>query len=482
MKIRISRIRANVVVANTLCILLLLGFSCRVLSSLLWLVWMNLFLFAWNRRSQRIVLLAFSVTFFVFLLGREFLEQFFRYGRENFSDGVYRHTSILLIVSLVTILVSYAVFEMLFLHMPDRPIRKNTALDLSLRQISGHVFVFFLFFSCLYMGIAIWYIVRNGYFVYYTHFKTMVSRNYMLLAMSKCEIFMLTALCAYLATMPPKREGQKRCICYFLYLLVTVMTGARSTFVLGILFLVIYFMYRHANDPHEQWLTRRKLYAGCAGMPVMLSVLSVIQWIRQGASGSGKKFLDAFLSFFYDQGVSINVIKRAYEFGAYLRADRLYSMFFAHTGIFSLIFSRAAGGGNSVAQSQGSNMAHALSYVLMKDQYLSGRGLGTCYIAELYQDFGLTGVILGNIFVALVLCVIRDFHKGALWTAVLKLLIIQKILWMPRGNFGEFISLLASPFTIAALAALAVVSYIHLSNGRGAGRRGSARNRRGSAS
>ncbi len=53
--------------------------------------------------------------------------------------------------------------------------------------------------------------------------------------------------------------------------------------------------------------------------------------------------------------------------------------------------------GNSIENAlYGHSLAHRLSYLEYGDYYLQGHGVGSCYIAELYHDFGVIGVMAGN--------------------------------------------------------------------------------------
>lgn len=446
-----NTVRANYIFFNLLFSIIFLISQKNIITILLFMLWMNMIIFAYNKLNERIVLFMFSVSFFVFLLGREFLEVFLSYKPEVFSDEIFIHTNKVLILSLATIFTSYFTFEG-FIFSKDGFTKKDDDLFiLSLRDITGKSFYLIVILAIIYTFIEVYFVLNNGYYAYYIHFKKRLSENILLFFLSKAELFLNVSVCCFFATFPSKKEVNKLTLAYCFYIFMGLFTGARSSFVLGILFLVVYYIYRNALDPTQGFITKKKIFTAICMIPFIFLGLGIIDYVRAGDNISIDNFLRIIPDFIYDQGVSINVIKRAYQYKYLLNNDRVYSFFFLHTGIFSFIFSRGFIGNTIINGVNGYQFTHALSYILLGDSYLSGRGIGTSYIAELFHDFGINGIIIGNIILSYVLCATRKFSQGNILLRIIKLLIIQSILWMPRGNMGEIISLLFSPFTIASI-------------------------------
>ena len=85
----------------------------------------------------------------------------------------------------------------------------------------------------------------------------------------------------------------------------------------------------------------------------------------------------------------------------------------------------------------------------MGDAYLSGRGTGSCYIAELYQDFGYAGIVLGNVLYALLIAGIANRKKDErVLTTAVRFIIITQLLWAIRGSYTGFITQLFAPTTV----------------------------------
>lgn len=69
----------------------------------------------------------------------------------------------------------------------------------------------------------------------------------------------------------------------------------------------------------------------------LLVGLGLFSKIRTGDQIEFKNIGDSLVKFVYNNGVSVNVIKRSYELDYKLRSDRFYSMHFLHDGIFGLV-------------------------------------------------------------------------------------------------------------------------------------------------
>lgn len=54
----------------------------------------------------------------------------------------------------------------------------------------------------------------------------------------------------------------------------------------------------------------------------------------------------------------------------------------------------------------GTYLADFVSYNANPTTYLTGMGYGSCYLEELYVDFGYIGVFLGNVIYGILLCVL----------------------------------------------------------------------------
>ena len=69
----------------------------------------------------------------------------------------------------------------------------------------------------------------------------------------------------------------------------------------------------------------------------LLVGLGIFSKIRTGDQTEFSNVGDSIGDFVYNNGVSVNVIKRSYELDSRLRSDRFYSLHFLHDGVFGLV-------------------------------------------------------------------------------------------------------------------------------------------------
>ena len=437
-----------------------------ILPVVLLIAWVNLVIYASVKARSRIALLLFGLSFFHFLLGREFLERFFGYEVETFSDKVITHTEVSLILSLVTITVFYFLFEKM--KWSSLKLKKKTGENSLLTYSEEHfksprvlriqkcakiLFYIAIVFSAAYhlkVGLD-----RSSVSYYESYMEsstaTLGTRPFEYIA-EKFDQFLPIYLAVFWATFPSRKKCNRASILYAVCSALSLLSGSRSKFLLGIMWIIVYYVYRWNNAPKdERWITKKMMIGGCAMVPVGIIGLSAMEGIRAGEGFRFSGILHTFVGYFYQQGVSVNVIKRSYEMAELLPPGRYYSL----AGITESVVGRLLGfphfADNSVAYAtQGSNLAHALSYLLMPTDYLAGRGSGTSYIAELYHDFGYIGIVLGSVLMAFLLVKVIRLRTNSVFLNAALLLIVKQLFWSPRGGFTDFLLVLLRPFSILA--------------------------------
>lgn len=237
---------------------------------------------------------------------------------------------------------------------------------------------------------------------------------------------------------------------YVFYLVISLGSGQRSTFMLGILFLFIYFMYRQGLNPEEVWVTRKMIFLGVLSLPLLAVFGSFYSIWREGGDLATMNMAKGFIEFFYDQGVTSNVMKRAYIYKDQIPSNQIYVLEFLHSGILARLLGIPVYHGNNIEHAMyGGSFTHTLGYVVMGNAYLAGRGTGTCYISELYQDMGYVGILLGNIIYAYLIAKIANKQDDkTLFLSSVRFMIITQLLWAPRGSFTGFITQNIAPTTL----------------------------------
>ena len=415
------------------------------------MVWVDMMLYTYKRIEQRSLLFAFGVAFFVFLMGREFLELFWGYKREKFGERINNHLYICLLIALLALWFFYLLFSRRSeMERKRMGINARTPYAASVRKTASIVFYCTLPFALVYRLVIASYVSVNSYSEYYTDYSSVLSGNTLLYVISKIEPIMPVALAIIMASLPTKKQFKWPLILYCPYLILSLGGGQRSTFMLGILLIFVFIVYMQGLYPKEEWFKRRYMLYLAASVPLLAVFGTIFNVVRLGGSADGISIFESFMDFFYDQGVTGNIIKRAYEYSDKI-PDGIYTLEFLHSGILARLLGIEVYNGNSVAHAlYGGSMTHALGYAVMGSQYLAGRGTGSSYIIELFYDFGYIGVAIGTMLYAWLFAKITKIKKNNIFMRSLMFSVITQLLWAPRASFTGFISFLDAPSTILA--------------------------------
>lgn len=441
-----------IIFLNIFFITLFIIFKPGFLISMIFLVWINLMIYSLLNLKCRISLFAFGFCFFNFLLGRQFLEKFFSYKVEDFSKKTNIHAELAILISLITIFIFYIFFSKENRNNIDKTDNINTTRTNIIRDISKKLFYLSNSFGIINALIKSYLAINNGYYSTFTGDGISIQQNNIIIyVFDKFEQMLPIFVAIFFATLPKKKQCKKIILFYLIYLILTIFTGHRSNFIVGILWIIVYLVYRE-NNSEEIWIEKKYLVAACLSFPLFIILLGVVGQLRIGLNVKNFNVFKIFIDFFYDQGVSINVIKRSYNLSELLNSDRYYSLSFIPESIIGRMLGFKQYVGNTVEHAQkGYNLSHALSYALMGNKYLNGVGTGTSYIAELNHDFGYVGVFFGNILYAWLLAMFNRVKAKKIYFKAAIFLIMRQLLWSPRGNFSDVFLILLQPFPILAV-------------------------------
>jgi len=236
-----------------------------------------------------------------------------------------------------------------------------------------------------------------------------------------------------------------------------------------LLTLFVYFNTRNGEQDSEEWFGKKSKLIVILTAPFLMVLLLLINNLRFGLVMDDSNFFSFIVSFIYNQGVSINVIKRAELFKNVLPSGKWYSFgeliaFFQSNIISRLMGIRYYSGNNIEHALYGSSMGHALSYVVLKKEYLSGAGLGSCYIAEVYHDFNYLGVIIINTIYGTLLKWISDLENRNIWLTAVLFLVFNSLLLAPRGSADLFLTCMIDMTTWGTIAIIWIVSKLLIHN------------------
>ena len=409
------------------------------------MIWILMVTYALTNIRSHIALLFFLSSFFVFLFGREVGYAFL--GLIIFYVYLYIYNKItffLLFVSLIFIWLGYVYAESRY----DLSVIFSRSIKINFIHCTGkdysrackYFFYICYIASIIAISIQIYYIYSNGYLAWYTGNRT---GNVIPSFLSYFSAFMGTALCLYLATWPSKKSTVYSLLFYAFYGVLTLFTGQRYGFVAIGMTIIVYICIR--DHMEGGWITKKKITILLAMIPILIVLLLALDTIRVGGTFQFKGLGSSIVSFLDQQGGSVNVIKRIFYYKDELENliftsfDNLRSVVLENV-LSRKIFDISVYNGNSIEHAlYGHSLAHRLSYLEYGDMYLKGHGVGSCYIAELYHDFGMIGVITGNFFFGYILKKISQVRCSDPFKDGILLAMIYYLMLSPRGNFDGFV-------------------------------------------
>lgn len=456
MRVRLTKM--NIFGAIVILVLLIAGLilGANPLYCLALIANLLLLLYSYDRIENRSLLFTFGVAYFTFLLGREFLEVYFQYRIENYSANINNHTYLCLILGTLGVWITYAVFERRSNNRKIESKQNSIVLDdplgIRVRKISKWLFFASMPFGLITRFAIAWFVRRASYTEYYIDFvNVLYGGNAVLYIVGRLENVMPVALGIFFSTLPSKRESKPVMLTYFLYCVISLGAGNRGTFVLGVLYLFVFIVHMQGKRPEEQWFEKKMMIYAIILIPIIAVAGSLYNLMRLNMETAGISLLDAFINFFYDQGVTITVIKHGYELEDMIPKQGPYLLEFLHSGTLARLLGIPVYHGNTVEHAlYGGSFTHSLAYTVMMSGYLAGRGTGTSYIAELYYDLGYPGVFFGSAVYGWLFSKIQNSRANKLFVRSLIFVLVTQFLWAPRGSYSAFISFLSAPTTIAS--------------------------------
>lgn len=394
---------------------------------------------------NNIFLFCFLVCFFTFLLGGQVINKFMHVYGYNFSEKIEIHTDLLLLISLLGLLFGYILTGKTNNNKHLKPYSNyNDIFYRNVRKISkNYFFVTYLFWVLILLD-NVRFVLQYDYVNYYLSYSSSIPA-----IIRQIGYMAPMALYIFLATMPTKKEAKITIIMYLVYLVLSLGTGRRIYFMTGLLFIFAYMMLRNVVHPEKKpWIDKKAIIKICIIVPMLLVMMYLFEYVRSESYVGTVSQYSPLIGFFIRQGTSINVIKYAEMFKIELNPEAFYSLYntlkWLQNSIFnnflqinlSFEFGRQTQG----TALYGTYLADFVSYKANSYIYLSGMGYGSCYIAELYADFGYIGVFIGNIIYGFLLCKLlkNATQKGNIWLVAVGFFMVGTLFKAPRATFDAF--------------------------------------------
>lgn len=260
------------------------------------------------------------------------------------------------------------------------------------------------------------------------------------------------ALCLYLflATLPSKKEAKPILLLFLLISFFSLLTGARTDFVMSVITLLIYLVLRNKNTPKDPWLTRKGKLLMFLCLPILVALMFVVMLIRGDSEIDDINLFDMIINSIYQQGSIIEVLGLSYEEAEHI-PDRLWSFgrvidSYGNNFIFQVFGEGQDFKANTADFAiKGHSLANYLTYTYQNQRYLAGGGMGSSFIAETWLDFGYFGIFVFSLVYGIILSKFYTLVKTNVWAFALAFYMVNAIIYAPRAGACDFISNILSP-------------------------------------
>ena len=425
--------------------------SSNYLLPLLLIIWLFGLVYSFSNYKECSALLYFLISFYIFLIGREVAFHYFNLPKYYVYLMQYdRETYCCMLISLLFILFGYSIKVKnrngLFLSYFSK--------DLNSRAYSNAFeIVFYICYLCTLIQLSgnVANVFRYGYVESYSAENIDQNGSGIIQYISA---FRMTAYCFFLASFAGKKKTWTAIIFMEVYSVLSLLGGSRFSFIAINLLNLIYLSLRDQKD--GKWLPKRLKLKIVIVMPFVFVFLVALDSIRLGKSFAFSNLYNTIINFFDQLGGSVNCIKRVFYYKKDLSDLSFVSFSNFRSIVFENVFMRklfkvTSYTGNSYEHAMfGHSLMHRLSYYEYGKEYLTGRGVGSSYIAELFHDFGYIGIALGSFLYGYILKKIDNINfRNRIQSGVL-LTICYDLLHAPRGSFDGALNSLISLYSLLA--------------------------------
>lgn len=394
--------------------------------------------------KNNFIFLVFNINFFILLLGKYVVLML--NGEEwptKFSNNIYINTIILLYISLISLYIGTKIYIKLKEKYGEQNSNKgnkykevlfNQEFKNATMKITQILYYIALICATVVVLEKIIYVQQNSYLALYKGFISKIPGIIHKIANTKT-----LSLLIYLFLYPNKKNTFITVATYLIYLVLTIFTGVRGDFVIGIIIIIICFIFRQLKIKDIKILRKKTIPIFIMVIITMIVGLSAYKTLRNGVQIKNFNIINEVKQFFLDQGGSADIISYVQKYESKLPSSNISYTFGPFINYFTNgTIARIITGNNGSQTTKeeialyNNNLGATISYLVMPQQYLQGHGLGTQYIAELYADFSYIGVIIYNILLGMLLIKIMNINKENYFLLGFVMNLLQQIIYLPR--------------------------------------------------
>ena len=263
--------------------------------------------------------------------------------------------------------------------------------------------------------------------------------------LSRLSMFFTPSFAVFLATLPDRKQMKLPLAVYGIYMLASLFTGRRNTFVCEALMIVIYFVLRDTlRKKDRRLLKKHTVFWAVIALLAAMYVLELVAELRAGWAVGSKDLFSSLVSFVYSQGASFRVVIQTVNNWDMIDHSTAWQFLFYPFEMFfhNFTFTRTAFGLTPIVETQSAafvqtthNFAHYITYLVDPGRYLAGGGFGTSYVAEGYVAYGFCGVAAVSAMVGVVLRFFGSMLTRSWVIVACGLIALKDFVYIPR-NFA----------------------------------------------
>ena len=395
--------------------------------------------------KKNIVMLAFMICFFVFLMGRPLMIEMFGYSKYSvvsLGEDTRTQIYVILIISLISVMIGYLLIG--FRRAQDKDddlaqdyIKANRIM--CIQKVSKYMTIILYLLVILENILRLIFIRQVGYTSSYS-----LEGGYVLpFGLHNLVLVAPVAIAVFLATLPNKRKIIVPVILFVMANVISSLAGNRFEIISCVLVLVVYGVWRNVMDGRG-WVKGKHVLCLLLVAPMVMVLLQNMIYWREGSDIDSK--INPMAEFLYGTGGSSDLIGIVDKYGdRVLDRNVVYSFGGIWRGLNGNFIAQSFGlgnkyGGQTIEYAENAHsLGSTLTYYFYPKKYLSGYGLGGCYIAELYHDFSIPGVVIGNLLIGIIVGLIGKMKKGRILHNFFCIFFITLLLRMPRDSFDYLI-------------------------------------------
>lgn len=417
------------------------------IEALTFMCFFSLFIIYLGDLKRNAYILLFLCTFFVFLLGRPFIEVFFGvikdYNVISLTNDAINHTYKVLMIGLIFLAIGYS--SRITSKNNTYYIGKHNSVNLRTLnsvKICSKCFLYIFYICAIVVNVEkALFVSMFGYLESYMSYASKLPS-----IITQFADMAPVSIAVFLATLPTKKEVRIPLIMFLIANLLNLLGGTRYEAVSAVLFIFLYSIFRNKIDA-EIWIDKKMIIACVLLVPVIMVFLISVEFWRGGRSIAGMGWKNLLETFFSSVGGSASIIGYEYMYHEQLVSnDILYSFGgiwkslhsnIIATKIFDCVVYQPQTVQNAL---YGHDLASFIAYKVNATRYLNGGGLGSCYLAELYCDFSYIGVAIGSIAIGRCIKIFNGLRQGALVRNFFTIFISLSIFRIPRDSFDYFLN------------------------------------------